>query len=90
VKGPLTDELDYRHLVNEIGSMLHEVHSSATINKMLSERFVVRETQTVPYFYRYLIPVLAHTSEAVSFVEEVFQQEMILGQREKSFSSVAA
>jgi SAM-dependent methyltransferase len=59
----------------------HEVHSIAAMSEIVSERFVVRETQSVPYFYRYLIPVLAATSETVLFVEEVFQQEAIRGQR---------
>ena len=59
----------------------HDVHPFKMINETIAERFVVRETQTVPYLYRYLIPVLAETSEAVSFVNEVFQRETVAGQR---------
>ena len=59
----------------------HDVHSITTMNEAIAERFVARETQSVPYLYRYLIPVLAETSEAASFVNEVFQQETLSGQR---------
>ena len=59
----------------------HDLHSFTAMNAAIGERFVVRETQSVPYFYRYLIPVLQETSEAASFVDDVFQQETILGKR---------
>lgn len=58
-----------------------DVHSITTMNETIGERFVGRETQSVPYLYRYLIPVLAETSEAASFVKDVFQQETVLGKR---------
>jgi SAM-dependent methyltransferase len=59
----------------------HDVHSIMTMNEAISERFVLRETQSVPYLYRYLTPVLAETLEAASFVNEVFRQETLSGQR---------
>ena len=59
----------------------HDLHSFAAINEAIAARFVVRETQSVPYFYRYLVPVLATTSQAASFIDEVFQQESVLGER---------
>ena len=59
----------------------HEVHSFTTMNEAIAAQFMVLETQSAPYFYRYLIPVLPETSEAASFVDEVFQQETILGNR---------
>jgi SAM-dependent methyltransferase len=59
----------------------HDVHASATMNEAIAERFVVRETQSVPYLYRYLIPVLAENSKAAAFVDEIFQEELLLGQR---------
>ena len=59
----------------------HEVHSFKAMNEAIAAQFVVLETQSAPYFYRYLIPVLPETSAAVSFVDEVFQQETILGNR---------
>lgn len=59
----------------------HDLHSITTMNEAIAERFVARETQSVPYLYRYLVPVLADTSEAVSFVSEVLQQESLAGER---------
>jgi SAM-dependent methyltransferase len=59
----------------------HDVHSFASMIKAIGDRFVIRETQSVPYFYRYLIPVLPETSESALFVNEVFQREGILGER---------
>ena len=62
-------------------SRAHDLHPFTAINEAIGERFVVREAQSVPYFYRYLIPVLPETSAAESFVNEVFQQETLLGNR---------
>jgi SAM-dependent methyltransferase len=59
----------------------HDLHSITTMNEAITERFVVRETQSVPYLYRYLVPVLADTSEAAAFVNEVLQRETLLGNR---------
>src|SRR5207302_2960104 len=59
----------------------HEVHSFTAMNEAIAAQFVVLETQSAPYFYRYLIPVLPETSAAASFVDEDFQQETILGNR---------
>jgi hypothetical protein len=61
----------------------HDVHSIKTMNEAIAKRFVLHETRSVPYLYRYLIPVLAETSKAASFVNDVFQQETLLGQREE-------
>jgi hypothetical protein len=58
-----------------------DVHSITTMNEAIAERFVPHETRSAPYLYRYLIPVLAETSKAASFVSDVFQQETLLGQR---------
>ena len=59
----------------------HDLHSLTAMSVAIAKQFVVRETQSVPYFYRYLIPVLAETSGAVAFLNEVFQQEKLLGER---------
>jgi SAM-dependent methyltransferase len=59
----------------------HELHSFTAMNEAIVAQFVVLETQSAPYFYRYLIPVVPETSAAASFVDEVFQQETILGNR---------
>ena len=59
----------------------HDLHSLTAMSVAIAKQFLVRETQSVPYFYRYLIPVLAETSGAVAFLNEVFQQEKLLGKR---------
>src|SRR5437660_5675005 len=58
-----------------------DLHPFTAMNEAIAAQFVVLETQSTPYFYRYLIPVLPETSEAASFVDEVFQRETILGNR---------
>src|SRR5881227_1930596 len=58
-----------------------ELHSFEAMNEAIAEQFVVLETQSAPYFYRYLSPVLPATLAGASFVDEVFQQETILGNR---------
>jgi SAM-dependent methyltransferase len=58
-----------------------ELHSFTAMNEAIAAQFVVLETQSAPYFYRYLIPVLPETSAAASFVDEVFHQETTLGNR---------
>jgi len=59
----------------------HDLHPFTAMNEAIAAQFVLREAQSVPYFYRYLIPVLPETSAAASLVDEVFQQETILGNR---------
>src|SRR5437762_4258521 len=44
----------------------HDLHPFTAMNEAIAEQFMVLETQSAPYFYRYLIPVLPETSEAVS------------------------
>ena len=58
-----------------------ELHSFEAMNEAIAEQFMVLETQSAPYFYRYLSPVLPATLAGASFVDEVFQQETILGNR---------
>jgi SAM-dependent methyltransferase len=59
----------------------HDLHEITTIKRAISERFAVRETQSVPYLYRYLVPVLADTSEAGWFINDVLERETLLGAR---------
>ncbi len=35
----------------------HDLHSFTAMNEAIAARFVIRESQSVPYFYRYLVPV---------------------------------
>jgi len=59
----------------------HELHSMSAMTRAIEEYFTVRETQSVPYPFRYLVPVLDETREAAAFVDAVFQQEALLGQQ---------
>src|SRR5947207_1846560 len=59
----------------------HDLHSFTAMNKAIAAQFVIRESQSVPYFYRYLVPVLSTTYQATSLIDEVFQQESVLGER---------
>lgn len=59
----------------------HELHTMAAMTQAIAECFVIRETQHVPYLYRYLVPVLPKTHEAAAFVEAVAREEARLGER---------
>jgi SAM-dependent methyltransferase len=59
----------------------YALHTTAAMTQAIAEYFIIRETQPVPYLYRYLVPVLPETPEAVVFVEEVFREEASLGER---------
>jgi hypothetical protein len=51
------------------------------MTRAIEESFTVRETQSVPYLYRHIVPVLDETREAAAFVDAVFQEEARLGQQ---------
>jgi SAM-dependent methyltransferase len=57
------------------------LHSIAAITEAVSNRFVIEETDSVPYLYRYLIPVLPETPRATMFVDQVFREEARAGKR---------
>jgi SAM-dependent methyltransferase len=59
----------------------HELHSIAAMTRAIEERFVVREKQSVPYLYRYLVPVLGETAVAAELVAEVIREEARVGER---------
>jgi SAM-dependent methyltransferase len=59
----------------------HELHATAAMTQAIAEYFIIRETQQVPYLYRYLVPVLPETLRAAAFVEEVVREEARLGER---------
>jgi SAM-dependent methyltransferase len=58
----------------------HGLHTAADMARAIAECFSIRSTQSVPYLYRYLVPVLPETAEAAVFIEEVFQNEARLGE----------
>ena len=57
----------------------HELHTVAAMKVAIAEHFTVTATQSVPYLYRYLIPVLSETAQAAAFVDHVLQEEAELG-----------
>ena len=59
----------------------HELHTIAAMTQAIAEDFVIRETQHVPYLYRYLVPVLPETLEAAAFLDEFAREEARLGER---------
>jgi len=62
-------------------SRAHELHSIPAMTRAIEESFTVRETQSVPYLYRHLVPVLAETPEAAAFVDTVLREEARLGEQ---------
>ena len=57
----------------------HELHTVTEMTLAMSEYFDIRDTQRVPYLYRYLVPVLPETPEAAIFIEQVYAEEARLG-----------
>jgi SAM-dependent methyltransferase len=57
------------------------LHSITAMSQAVAERFIIRETELVPYLYRYLVPVVAEIPEGAAFVEEVLQEEARLGKQ---------
>jgi SAM-dependent methyltransferase len=57
------------------------LHPISALVSAISKRFVIRETNSVPYLYRYLIPVLPETTTAAAFLEEVLHEEARLGEK---------
>jgi ubiquinone/menaquinone biosynthesis C-methylase UbiE len=55
------------------------LHSISTLVSAISDQFVIREAKSVPYLYRYFIPVLPETGEARVFVERLLNEETRLG-----------
>jgi SAM-dependent methyltransferase len=57
----------------------HALHSMAEMTGAAATCFTLRAAQSVPYLFRYLVPVLAETVEAAQFVDDVFRDEANLG-----------
>lgn len=58
----------------------HELHGGTAMMDGVRARFAVIETRAVSYFYRYLMPVLTETREAVECVEEALRAEARLAE----------
>ena len=59
----------------------HNLHTIGEMTAAIAEKFVVHSSCTVPYLYRYLVPVLPRTPQAAEFLEGVFDEEALLGRR---------
>ncbi len=57
----------------------HDLHTFAEMTHEIGKFFAIRDTQHVPYLYRYLVPVLPETPEAAVFVREVYDEESQFG-----------
>ncbi len=57
------------------------LHSITAMSQAVAEHFIIRETELVPYLYRYLVPVVAEIPEGAAFVKEVLQEEARLGKQ---------
>ena len=53
----------------------HEVSPAAAIKASVSSHFRSVTVESVPYLYRYLVPVLAETREAAAFIEDLRESE---------------
>lgn len=53
----------------------HDLHSWKTMRAALDRHLTIVSEQTVPYLYRYLVPSLPESNEAVAFVEYVLDAE---------------
>ncbi len=61
----------------------HELHTATVITEAVARSFRIQVAESVPYLFRYLVPVLPETSEAAEFVEEVLREELRLGEAGK-------
>ena len=58
----------------------HELHTVTAMTQAMAKFFNILNTRSVPYLYRYLVPVLPKTQEAAQFVEKIMQEELRLGE----------
>lgn len=59
----------------------HDLHDAATMTEAISRRFRIRGSESVPYLYRYLVPVLPETTSAAALALEVEREEARRGER---------
>ncbi|TFH49446.1 MAG: hypothetical protein E4H01_04280 [Lysobacterales bacterium] len=58
----------------------HDLHTATAMTQAVAGCCSIRDMQSVPYLYRYLVPVLPDTPEATAMVEEIFRDEARLGE----------
>lgn len=61
----------------------HELHTATDITEAVGRCFSIRGAESVPYLYRYLVPVLPETAEAAEFAGAVLREEQRLGEAGK-------
>jgi 2-polyprenyl-3-methyl-5-hydroxy-6-metoxy-1,4-benzoquinol methylase len=59
------------------------LHSIATLRTAISKHFTIKETQSAPYLYRYLIPALPETESGAAIVEYALDKEVRAAQQGK-------
>jgi SAM-dependent methyltransferase len=57
----------------------HDVTSVEVMKRCIAEHFTIEEASSVPYLYRYLIPVLPATPDAAAFHRQVSEDEAKCG-----------
>jgi SAM-dependent methyltransferase len=58
------------------------LHPIAAITAAVLEHFEILQSGSVPYLYRYLVPVLPETKAAATFVAQIFDEESCAAQDE--------
>lgn len=53
----------------------HELHTIGTMRSAISQQFELQQTESVPYLYRYLVPVLPETPDGARCIQEVLREE---------------
>ena len=59
----------------------HDLHTIEAMTQAVATTFTLADTSSVPYLYRYLVPVLPETPRATDFLRSVFKEEARLGAR---------
>lgn len=57
------------------------LHSIRAIKEAVSKQFVICETDSAPYLYRYLVPVLPETTEATALIQRFLEEEVRAAER---------
>jgi SAM-dependent methyltransferase len=59
----------------------HDLHSAEAMGDAIKERFMIKDEASVPYFFRYLVPVFPKTQKAADLVVGVLNEELELGKK---------
>jgi cyclopropane fatty-acyl-phospholipid synthase-like methyltransferase len=53
----------------------HDLHTATAMSAAVARHFTIIEARSVPYAFRYLVPVLPETAEAMACIETVLAEE---------------